>query len=236
MTLGIAAQPEALIVRIALLHTADVHVETFDGIFHDLCAGAELDHHVDADLLDRARRGGPDAVRLDVQAVLAELATADAVLCTCSTLGPLVDEVALSHENILRIDRPLMEQACRDGDNVLLALCLDSTRAATTALFQECAEQCDRRINMFVTECPGAWPLFEAGNLDAYAQSIVASVRSEMARLSEIDCIVLTQASMRVAEAALHGIGVPVRSAPVIAAKRCIALAREMQSARRQSG
>jgi len=35
-------------MRIAFLHTADVHAATFDQIFDNLDRGVQLTHHVDA--------------------------------------------------------------------------------------------------------------------------------------------------------------------------------------------
>ncbi len=213
-------------MKIAFLHTADVHVATFNRIFKEIGAEVQLDHRVAPDLLDRARRDGPEAVRSDVHEQLKELADADAVLCTCSTLGPLADEVAQSFKNVLRIDRPLMEQVCADGKNVLVALCLDSTRDATLELLEDCAKDLGQHVTPLVVICDKAWGFFEAGETDNYAASIAESINSAMVEHPDIDCIVLAQASMRVAEASLQHFGVPVRSSPVAAAKRCLDVAR----------
>lgn len=218
-------------MRIAFLHTADVHAATFDQIFDNLDRGVQLTHHVDAGLLDRARQEGIEAVRADVETVLSDLSTADAVLCTCSTLGPLADDVAKSANTIVRIDRPLMEQACEDGDKILVALCLDSTRDATLNLLLECATNAGRNVTPVVVICHDAWGFFEAGDMEAYAASIAASIRSKVAEEPGINSIVLAQASMRVAETNLADIGIPVRSSPVIAAKRCLEIARKNDGA-----
>ena len=212
-------------MRIAFLHTADVHVATFDSIFKDLDSNAQLDHHVDTSLLDKARKDGIDAVRADVETLLRSLSDADAVLCTCSTLGPLADTAALSSEKIIRIDRPLMEQACADGDKVLVALCLDSTRDATVNLLDDCAQEAGQTITQVVVICREAWALFEAGDMDAYADSIAGSIKAKIEKEPDVKSIVLAQASMRVAENRLADIGIPVRSSPVIAAQRCLEVA-----------
>jgi len=213
-------------MRIALLHTAQVHVATFDNIFKCISADVQLEHHVAARLLERARNDGIDAVRSDVMSVLNALSDADAVLCTCSTLGPLVDEAAKRAKNIIRIDRPLMEQACADGEKVLVAMCLDSTRDATLDLLHECADNAGRKLTHIVAICDDAWGFFEAGDMEAYANSIAAKIRSMIAVHPDVQSIVLAQASMRVAEANLADTGIPVRSSPVIAAQRCLKVAR----------
>lgn len=212
-------------MRIALLHTAEIHVATFDQIFDDLNADLRLDHRVDASLLARARQNGLDAVRADVRAILDDLGDADAVLCTCSTLGPLIDEATRISGNIIRIDRPLMEHACADGNRILVALCLDSTRRATLDLLSDCAEKAGRNAQVVVVLCDAAWAFFEAGDIAAYGQSIAGSIKSKLSEGHEVDSIVLAQASMRVAEAELADIGIPVHSSPAIAAKVCLNLA-----------
>ena len=213
-------------MRVAFLHTADVHVATFDKIFKDLDSGAQLDHHVDASLLDRARKDGIDAVRADVETLLKKLSDADAVLCTCSTLGPLADNAARSFKNIIRIDRPLMEQACADGDKILVALCLDSTRDATVSLLDDCAKEAGQTITPIVVICHEAWALFEAGDIEGYADSIARSITSKIEEEPDVKSIVLAQASMRVAEDKLADTGIPVRSSPVIASHRSLDVAR----------
>lgn len=213
-------------MRIALLHTADAHIATFDAIFRDLGAEVHLDHHVDARLLERARQDGIDAVRPDVSALLHRLGDADAVLCSCSTLGPLVDAAAGSARHIIRIDRPLMERACADGTKILVALCLESTRDATLELLRDCAEQKGQDIRPQVVICSEAWAFFEAGDMEAYAGSIARSIKSRIAKDPDVASIVLAQASMRVAVAELADTGLPVHSSPVLAALRCLDVAR----------
>lgn len=212
-------------MRIALLHTADIHVATFDRIFKDIGVDVQCDHHVDASLLDVARHAGLEAARADVLARLDALGDADAVLCTCSTLGPLVDEAAKSAAHIIRIDRPLMEKACADSATVLVALCLDSTRDASLDLLQDCAKTAGKHVNARVVVCADAWAFLEAGDMGAYAASIARSVKTRIATEPDIACIILAQASMQVAEAELADTGLAVFSAPVLAAERCMAAA-----------
>lgn len=206
-------------MHISFLHTADVHVATFDALLTTLAPRAAVTHHVDASLLQRVRADGLAAVRHDTRALLRVLAAADAVVCTCSTLGPLVDELALPH--VLRIDRPMMEQACALGPAPLVAICLESTRQATAALVADCGATRPRMVL-----CAGAWAHFENGDTNRYAASIAAAIRSDMAGNGPVDCIVLAQASMAVAADHLTDLGVPVLSAALPAVHRAITLAR----------
>jgi Asp/Glu/hydantoin racemase len=215
-------------MRIAFLHTADVHVATFDGIFADLGTDAHLVHRVEPELLARARSHGLEAVRAETTKALADLASADAVVCTCSTLGPLADRFSENFGHVFRIDRPVMEEACKIGGRVLVAICLESTRAPTLALLEQCATQMNQKINVEVHLCDTAWPFFEAGDIDGFADSISRSIREKLGELGGSDCIVLAQASMRVAADMLGDVGVPILTSPLLAAKRSIQIARQL--------
>lgn len=212
-------------MRISFLHTAEVHVETFDAIFQNLSSKAELTHRVESGLLERARRNGLEDVRSETIAALTALSSADAVVCTCSTLGPLADELSKTYKHIFRIDRPVMEHACLSGENILVAICLESTREATLALLNECALQMGRVIRPEIILCESAWPYFERGEMALFASEITETIKAALIQRENTDCVVLAQASMRVAEDLLQNVGTSVVSSPLMAARRAIEIA-----------
>ncbi len=193
---------------ITCLHTAQVHVATFGALL------PEAHHVVRADFLDRARAEGLENVEQDVRCVLEELVRSGPVLCTCSTLGPLVD--AIGNPRIVRIDRPAMEAAVALGGEVVVAICLDSTRDATLALFKEVAAG---RASAKLVLCGAAWPYFEAGDMTAFAQAIFECISGQGTR------VLLAQASMAVAAPLLEAQGVTVFTTPKAAADAVAALA-----------
>jgi hypothetical protein len=211
-------------MKIAFLHTAQVHVETFDALVNTMAPDTDCAHHVAPDLLARAQINGLQDVEQEVADILNELSNSDAVVCTCSTLGPLVDTIAVSHPNVIRVDRPLMDRACTFGPDVLVAICLESTRNATLALLDNCAEQMGKAITPRLVLCASAWPFFEAGDNAGFAAEISKSIRAEIAMQGTPDCIVLAQASMRVAAPELEDIGPPVLSSPMLAVQHALAL------------
>lgn len=212
-------------MKIALLHTADVHVATFDELLSVAGYDGAVEHRVRADLLDRARIEGLDAVRVETLEALNALAAADAVICTCSTLGGIADDVAQQQDHVFRIDRPVMESACAAGREILVAICLESTKASTLALLDNCAALMGADVRVRPVLCDGAWEFFESRDMEGFASSIAASIKAEMFGNGRPDCIVLAQASMRVAEPRLAGIGVPVMSSPQRAAVRAMEIA-----------
>lgn len=163
-------------MNIAFLHTAAVHVETFDGLLNQLGYEGKRTHRVMPELLDQARQYGLDHVSAKVEAALSELATADAVMCTCSTLGPIADVVSRTYDHVLRIDRPVMEKACGIGPDILVAICLESTQTATLDLLKACADRAGTVISPRVVLCAAAWPYFERGDYEGFSDSIATTI------------------------------------------------------------
>jgi len=212
-------------MKIAFLHTAQVHVATFNTLVNALSQDVECEHHVAPDLLERAQADGLAAVAYETTVLLAKLAQADAVLCSCSTLGPLADAVAKTHPNVIRVDRPLMEAAAKAGPNVMVAICLQSTRDATLELLQSCASQIGETITPRLVLCDLAWPFFEQGATAGFATKIADTINAVIAQHGKPDCIVLAQASMRVATSELSGLDIPVLSSPSLATRRLLDVA-----------
>ncbi|QFT59214.1 hypothetical protein FIU94_10290 [Sulfitobacter sp. THAF37] len=213
-------------MKIACLHTADVHVQTFDALFAKAGFQGVVHHVVRADLLAQAREEGAAAVRADLRQAIAALGDAGSVLCTCSTLGPLIDDMSQADPRLLRIDRPLMEQAARLGGRILVVLCLESTRRATCDLLARAASELDRKVEHEVLLCAEVWALFEAGQTDAFLREIATRTRQALAEIPDISAVVLAQASMMGAGDYLAEVPVPVLSAPALAVDRAIGIAR----------
>ncbi|MFC9343053.1 arylsulfatase [Streptomyces sp. NPDC057020] len=179
---------------LALLHTSPVHVPVFDGLRDRHHPGLVLRHLVDEELLVRAREAGPGAVAGPVAAALAAAVAdgAEAVLCTCSTLGGIAERQAGAlGVPVLRVDRPMAAEAARYRRIVVVAA-LRSTLEPTVALIAEEAAPETPHIRTVVVE--GAWELFEAGDRDGYLDAVAAAV--DGAAPAEDGVVVLAQASM----------------------------------------
>jgi hypothetical protein len=217
-------------MSIAFLHTAAVHVDTFDRLLDQSGYLGARTHKVMPELLNRARQHGLDSVRAEVAEVIVGLAIANAVMCTCSTLGPIADEVAKRFDHVFRIDRPVMEEACNIGQDILVAICLESTKAATVDLLNECARVKGTVVSPRVVLCAAAWPYFERGDVNGFVANIADAIRCALSGSVLPDCIVLGQASMRVAETELGDLSVPVISSPSLATKHAIKIAMSRRS------
>ncbi|WP_216609995.1 aspartate/glutamate racemase family protein [Cellulosimicrobium protaetiae] len=209
---------------IGFLHTADVHVATFGGLVDVVAPGEGHVHRADVSLLADARAGVPvgERVRAHVDALVA--AGASVVVCTCSTLGPVAEEV-VAGVPVVRVDRPLAQAAVRDGGRVAVVVALASTLGPTTELLSEAARRAGTAVELEPVVCTHAWSDFEAGDLGAYHRGVADAVRDAVARRAP-DVVVLAQASMAPAAALLADLPVPVLTSPGSAVARAVELAR----------
>ena len=208
-------------MKIGFLHTAQIHVATFDAILDG--SGVQAMHHVDADLLARAQIDGIDAARQGTSLAIAELSDADAILCTCSTLGPLIEGIDPSR--VLRIDHPAFAKAVAIGPRSLLVICLDSTKAASEGLLADCAARSGTPHSFDTLVCGDAWPHFEAGNLETFHTLIADAITTTCARTT-YDAVILGQASMAGSSAFLSGLDAQVLATPKVAVAAVIAAAK----------
>jgi len=120
--------------------TADSNAAVFDAALRELGRDdVRLRHAVRADLLDRAERDGglTAAIVAETAAVLGSLAgESDAVLLTCSTLGPAVSDTTQSAAPVLRVDEALARQAVRQGGTVVALCAVATTVPSTRELFE----------------------------------------------------------------------------------------------------
>ncbi|MFF4304938.1 aspartate/glutamate racemase family protein [Streptomyces sp. NPDC001601] len=180
---------------LALLHTSHLHVPVFDALRDEHHPGLELRHHVDPDLLARARQEGPDAVARDVTAALRQAVSsgARAVLCTCSTIGEVAERAAGEvGVPVVRGDRPMAAEAVAAGPRIAVLATLESTLPPTLALLDDEARRADRPIRARAQVVTDAWTRFEAGDIEGCARLVAAAADA----VTDADVIVLAQASM----------------------------------------
>ncbi|NKC33057.1 Asp/Glu racemase [Falsiroseomonas selenitidurans] len=186
--------------RIACLHTAASNIALFDAACPP---GVALTHAVRADLLAEAEALGglTDAIAVRTAEAVEALAAPgiEAVLLTCSTLGPALAQ-ARAAIPLLRADAALAEAARRGGGRVVALCAVETTLAPTAALF---GAACETRL------VPGAWAAFRAGDAAGYARMVAAAADAAFAEGA--DCVALAQASMAPA-AALCRRGPPLTS------------------------
>jgi len=211
---------------IGFLHTAESHVETFGALVEDVDPARGLVHAVRPDLLERARQHGVDdrALADELRGAVQDLAERDArvVICTCSTIGGVSEQCAGDlGVDVLRVDRPMAEQAVRIGARIGVVAALESTLAPTCSLLYEEASAAGRQITVVEAPCFEAWGLFEDGDIAGYQRDIAKHVDQLEAT---IDVVILAQASMAPAAALVKSERV-ILSSPRTAVQTAVRLA-----------
>jgi hypothetical protein len=157
-------------------------------------SGAVLRHVVRPDFLAEAEEAGgltPDIARRTAEA-LGELAQGtDAVLLTCSTLGPAAEAVP-GPVPVLRVDAALASQAVATGGRVIVLYAVETTREPTRLLFEAAARGTGAAIEMRLV--PGGWDAFRAGDTASYLALVAEAARK--AGREGATRVVLAQASM----------------------------------------
>lgn len=212
---------------LTLFHTAESNVALFEGLFGELAPEIPLRHVMGTKLLERAMDacGITPEIEADTrQAILDAIGPETKLLvCTCSTIGGCADRTAHAGVPILRIDRPMAEQAVAAGKKILVAACLDSTVGPTTALVRDAAGS--REVEIQTLLIADAWPKFKAGDKAGYWADIAAALRREA---RGFDAVVLAQASMAGAAELCCELGIPVLASPRIGAEAVVKAWRSM--------
>jgi hypothetical protein len=200
--------------QLVFLHTAPSHVATFERLRAELAPAINTRHHIDEQLLIDARAAGaitPALVQM-ITALLRGFADsgAQAVLCTCSTIGAAAEAAAPPGLTVLRVDRPMATHAVTIGHRILVAATLASTLGPTRELLQEEADRAGRQVRIEELLIEAAWAHFTAGDQQSYLETIAQALRNA----PPTDVIVLAQASMAAATAHCPDLDVPILSSP----------------------
>ncbi|MDQ7072069.1 MAG: hypothetical protein Q9M48_15290 [Rhodobacterales bacterium] len=196
-------------MTLTLLHTAEVHRETFDTLAARIAPKAKLVHHVRVDWLARAKDGIDDALEHEISRLVV---AAGPVICTCTSLG----EVAATY-GAIRIDQPMMACAADIGGPVLLVFSVETTRGPSTALLENAIRQSGQTPDIHPLFVGEYWPLFLAGDIDGFHRAIAKAVQARLSTCHDIASVVLAQASMMGATKYLEDLEIPVLTSPELA-------------------
>ncbi|MGH7992531.1 MAG: aspartate/glutamate racemase family protein [Limisphaerales bacterium] len=124
----------------------------------------------------------------------AELAGADYILVTCSSIGPAVEAAAkLMGVPVLRVDQPMADKAVQMGKRIGVIATLQTTLEPTADLVQRRAQAAGKEVQIKSRLCEGAFDALMGGD-GAKHDALVAGALRELSQ--QVDVIVLAQASM----------------------------------------
>jgi Asp/Glu/hydantoin racemase len=206
---------------LALIHTSPTLAAGFTKLCHRHLPEAKVFHMVDESLIQDTVRAGhlrKATIRRMVQQIAsAEEAGADAVLVTCSSIGPGVTLAQqLFDIPVLRIDEAMAETAVRQAHTIGVLATLRTTLDPTTRLLREKAADAGRKVELVECLCEDAFPAVLAGDIATHDRILAQALVED---LKGVDLIVLAQASMArvLTTLAADVVHAPVLSSPELA-------------------
>ncbi len=183
---------------LGLVHTSATLVPVFAQLCKEKLAGVNVFNIADDSLVKGIMAAGSltptIARRVAGYLESAELAGADYIMVTCSSIGPAVEAAAkLIGVPVLRVDQPMADQAVATGKKIGVIATLRTTLEPTADLIRRRAESAGKKIELTSKLCEGAFEALMSGDGVAHDAKVAVALK-ELSR--EVDVIVLAQASM----------------------------------------
>jgi Asp/Glu/hydantoin racemase len=215
-------------MTIAYLHTSHLLIPLFTDLSRKELPGVEQFHMVDESLIQNTIRAkGLTKVTIRRVVNLVESAGeggADAVVVTCSSIGPAAALAnSLFDFPVIRVDEAMAEEAVRAGRRIGVAATLRTTLEPTVALIREKALAAQRKVDLVESLCEDAFESVLSGDTETHDRLLAAELRRLM---TVVDVVVLAQASMARVVASLPSDNgsVPILSSPELAVRRARSL------------
>jgi Asp/Glu/hydantoin racemase len=203
------------------IHTVQPLLGVFDFLSAEILPGIKVMHILDEPLLARIGKRGQldteDIQRIQTHRELAKQIGAEAVLVTCSSVSPCVDDVReLPGIPIYKIDEAMIHQAVTLGRRIGVVATAETTLEPTRKLLATEADRQNKRIQTELVLVPDALQSLLSGDSEKHDSMVKQSVLDIGER---VDVIVLAQASMaRVLDAISDSERqVPILSSPHLA-------------------
>lgn len=204
---------------LAFLHTSPVLAPVFADLARRLLPDLNVFHMVDESLIKNTVAAGgltKTTIRRIVNLMQsAHEGGADAVMLTCSSVGPAVVEARRMLDfPVFRVDEPMAEAAVKIGRRIGVAATLRTTLEPTVALLEQTAAERGAEIEVVARLSDGAFEAVLGGDTDRHDR-IVREMLEDLT--AETDVVVLAQASMARVAPLVRNSRAPVLSSPELA-------------------
>ena len=203
--------------KLAFIHTVSGLVPEFEGLAKEYLPDwkpfAILDESLLRNTIERGSLSDLTKRRLATYIWSAVDAGADAVVVTCSTLGPAVDAIVpLCPVPLFRIDEGMAKAAVEHGTRIGVLATLSTTLVPTVDLLKRQACEAGKDVVIEPVLVEGAFQRLAGGDVDAHD----AQIRQALEELSQrVDVVVFAQASMaRAVRGTAYSI--PILTSPVL--------------------
>jgi Asp/Glu/hydantoin racemase len=210
-------------LTIAYIHTSHVLIPLFSELTERELPAVEQFHMVDESLIKNTIRA-KGLTKTTIRRVLGMIQSAreggaDAVIVTCSSIGPAASMARVLFDfPVIRVDEAMAETAVRTGRRIGVAATLRTTLEPTVALLREKAVAAHREVDLVELLCEDAFEAVMNGDTGTHDRLLSDSLEHLM---SGVDVVVLAQASMARVVASLppEAGRVPILSSPELAVR-----------------
>jgi glutamate racemase len=184
--------------KLAIIHTSPATVEPLRVLAKELFPQIPVLNWVDDSILPELIHNGGNLSAVEERwfsyVRYACQAGASVVLSACSSVGELAEKAQLEFPlPVLRIDRPMAEEAVRNVSRIGVIATLETTLGPTARLLQKTAGTLHKSIQLTPVLVEGAYSQLMAGNKEGHDTLLLSALNK---LLSEVDVILLAQASM----------------------------------------
>lgn len=183
---------------LGLIHTSATLVPIFQQLCENHLKGVKVFNIVDdsliKDVIAKGKLTSQTARRVVDYVGSAEVAGADHILVTCSSIGAAVEASAsLTNVPVLRVDQPMADLAIKTGSKIGVVATLPTTLGPTTDLVERRAKVLGKSVSVTSKLCEGAFEALMGGDPQKHDQ-MVSEALKELS--TQVDVILLAQASM----------------------------------------
>jgi len=188
------------LATLGLVHTVRRVIPGLSDLAAELLPGVRQLHYLDESVLqDAIALNGLSADIIRRVRTLVALAAerSDVVLVTCSSIGPAADIAAGEcYVPVLRLDRPMAEEAVRAGEHIGVIATLGSTLTPTAQLVRQCAEEAQRRAEITQLLVEGAFAAASSGLPAEHDRLVLEGLEELLLGPDPVEVVTLAQASM----------------------------------------
>jgi Asp/Glu/hydantoin racemase len=183
---------------LVLVHTVSPLIDVFRKLAAQILPGVKLMHILDEPVLQLERQGrqvrAEVSERLRMHVAMAERVGANAVLVTCSSISPNVEDIRSDAGiPVVKIDEAMIARAVETGAHIGVVATAESTLEPTRNMLADRAANTGKHIRIQTLLVDGALPALLSGDAVTHDRT-VRQAALEMA--DRVDVVVLAQASM----------------------------------------
>lgn len=183
--------------KVALIHTVQSVLATFGTSVKKAVGEVEITNTLDEYLASDPGKRGEFTIenknRLFSIIKCAEMTEADAIVVTCSTLSPIVEEIRpFIKTPLITIDEAMIKNALELGTRITIMATAESTIGPTRIKLLNEAQKLGKEVELTIIHCPEAYEAMKAGDLETHNELL----KEKALEIKQQDAVILAQASM----------------------------------------